>query len=219
MKCLDLRITHTPETIHPVHEFEITHPAFHGSELRYWNPSLGERNSMIFKVWGDPAAYDELLTDREEAVSHSIAPTGENVFYCWVCERLTDRDESYIDALSSHPVVVVPPVHYNQDRTVDVTLVGSAMAVEHVFERLPSDAPIEVRAIANYQTRIPGAVGVLTDRQREAVAVAVELGYYESPRQGTVSEVAAHLGVSKSTAAEHLRKAEATTMRQALQWE
>lgn len=219
MKCLDLRIRHSDETLHPVHRFEIEHADFHGSELLHWNPSLGEQNTMIFRVRGDPDVYRDVLEDRDETLAYAIAPVGDGVFYCVVCEQLTDRDRAYIDAFVDGTAVVIPPVRYNQDGSIDVTIVGSSQAIEEVHSGLPEDAPIEVRSITDYQTRVPGTMGVLTDRQREAVTIAVECGYYNSPREGRVEEVAEALGVSTSTASEHLRKAEMKAMRQILEQE
>ena len=40
---------------------------------------------------------------------------------------------------------------------------------------------------------------LLTKRQREVFDAAVALGYYETPRRITLTELAAHMGVSKST--------------------
>ncbi len=48
----------------------------------------------------------------------------------------------------------------------------------------------------------------LTDRQTAALAAAVEMGYFDSPRRASIEDVAARLGISPSTAVEHLRKAE-----------
>ena len=48
----------------------------------------------------------------------------------------------------------------------------------------------------------------LTDRQREVLEVAYELGYYDVPRGTSTAEVAAELGVDDSTVAEHLQRAE-----------
>jgi len=60
---------------------------------------------------------------------------------------------------------------------------------------------------------LAGLVGTLerrlSQRQREAVAVALELGYYEIPRETDHEAVADALECAPSTAAEHLRKAEA----------
>lgn len=49
----------------------------------------------------------------------------------------------------------------------------------------------------------------LSDRQREAFLLARRNGYYGWPRETTARELAAQLGVSKTTYLEHLRKAEA----------
>jgi predicted DNA binding protein len=62
-----------------------------------------------------------------------------------------------------------------------------------------------------------GVAGGLTDRQREALAEALAAGYYESPRAATVADVGERLDCAPSTAAEHLRKAESTLVRRALE--
>ncbi|WP_135820108.1 helix-turn-helix domain-containing protein [Halostella litorea] len=48
----------------------------------------------------------------------------------------------------------------------------------------------------------------LTDRQREALRTAYELGHFEVPRRATLAEVAAELDISASSASERLRRAQ-----------
>lgn len=48
----------------------------------------------------------------------------------------------------------------------------------------------------------------LTDRQRQVVSLAKDLGYYEYPRRISTAELAERLGLRKTTLIEHLRKAE-----------
>ncbi|MFC4551929.1 MULTISPECIES: helix-turn-helix domain-containing protein [Halorussus] len=50
-------------------------------------------------------------------------------------------------------------------------------------------------------------LGDLTDRQFEALSLAVESGYFAVPREATLADVADAMGVRKSTAGEHLRRA------------
>lgn len=214
MKCVEFRIVHTDETLHPVHQFEIEHDEFHGSELLHWNPTLSETNSLIFRVRGDPDAYNEILESRDDTLSYTIAPIGENVFYCGVRERLTERDQLYVDAFVDQTAVVVPPICYNQDGTIDVTLVGSISAVEGVLSGLPDDIQVNIRTITDYRRHVPGEFDMLTARQRKAIEAAVNCGYYRSPREGQISDVADVLDIANSTAAEHLRKAEAKVMEQ-----
>ena len=52
------------------------------------------------------------------------------------------------------------------------------------------------------------ADGVLTDRQREVLLAARELGYYDVPRTATLTEVAGALGIAKATASDTLHRAE-----------
>ncbi|HTX44119.1 MAG TPA: helix-turn-helix domain-containing protein [Methanocella sp.] len=48
----------------------------------------------------------------------------------------------------------------------------------------------------------------LTERQVKTLKKAVEMGYFDTPRRASARDVAKKLGVSPSTAVEHLRKAE-----------
>jgi predicted DNA binding protein len=48
----------------------------------------------------------------------------------------------------------------------------------------------------------------LTDKQAAALSAAIEIGYFDTPRRASAEDLAERLGVSPSTAVEHLRKAE-----------
>jgi hypothetical protein len=48
----------------------------------------------------------------------------------------------------------------------------------------------------------------VTDKQREAVEAAVEMGYYAEPRQATLSDLADRLGVSRSALSQRLTAVE-----------
>lgn len=49
---------------------------------------------------------------------------------------------------------------------------------------------------------------LLTDRQREILFAAVDLGYYDVPRGATLTDVADHVGIAKSTCSELLQRVE-----------
>ncbi|MDZ5810948.1 helix-turn-helix domain-containing protein [Halorubrum sp. AD140] len=55
---------------------------------------------------------------------------------------------------------------------------------------------------------------LLTDRQRELLLTAVDLGYYDVPRRATLTEVAEHVGIAKSTCSETLQRVERTMVRE-----
>lgn len=66
---------------------------------------------------------------------------------------------------------------------------GFQYRVEHIHERLHESQ-------------------LLSDRQREVVVTAVEKGYYDTPRRCSLTELAEHLGIAKSTCSETLHRAE-----------
>ncbi|MFU8868506.1 helix-turn-helix domain-containing protein [Natronococcus sp.] len=49
---------------------------------------------------------------------------------------------------------------------------------------------------------------LLSERQLEVVAAAVDEGYYDTPRRCSLTELAGHLGIAKSTCSETLHRAE-----------
>jgi predicted DNA binding protein len=64
--------------------------------------------------------------------------------------------------------------------------------------------------VVEQQFMVPAAeiLGSLTAKQSEALAEALEAGYYDVPRKATLQEIAERLGRPRTTMEEHLRKAE-----------
>lgn len=54
--------------------------------------------------------------------------------------------------------------------------------------------------------------GELTDRQREVLETALEMGYFERPRDANATEVASALDIAPSTFAEHLASAQSKVL-------
>jgi predicted DNA binding protein len=68
-----------------------------------------------------------------------------------------------------------------------------------------NDIEIELVRVNEYAS-LHTTDGGLTDSQREALLVAFETGYFEEPRDATLSEVAADLGISQPAASGLLRR-------------
>jgi hypothetical protein len=213
MKYARLRIDHDPETLHPMHAFEMEHDRIEAVELCHWNTVFDDTNTFVFRVEGDPDPFRTKLEARPATITYSLTPASNGVFFCCVRDRVTAVDEGFIEAVAQGTLVVKPPVRFNPDGTTDVTLLGAPEDVEEAIDRLPQGMDVTVRSVGPYR-RWGGRAADLTDRQRDAVTAAVEHGYYDSPREGSVADIADDLGVATGTAAEHLRKAEATIMRQ-----
>lgn len=65
---------------------------------------------------------------------------------------------------------------------------------------------LDVRRVYNPTKPEAGPWYGLTDPQREAMIVAVEMGYYRIPRECTTKDLAAELGISDQAVTERLRR-------------
>ena len=74
---------------------------------------------------------------------------------------------------------------------------------------VPEGVDVVIETVGTGPIAQDGVVGQLSPRQREAVEVALEEGYFDVPRGATIEAVAAELDCARATAAEHIQKAEA----------
>lgn len=87
-------------------------------------------------------------------------------------------------------------------------------------EVLSEFGPVAVERISNDFSRqvTPSAaewqelLGNIPPRQRELITLALKEGYFEIPRQTTLEDLAEEMGITKTTASNHLRKAERSLM-------
>ena len=217
MKTLRLRLGLDEPTLHPMHAFVCRHEAFTRSHLLHWNASGDGTVSMIFNVEGErPEAYVDALESVESVVDSEVSVRAEGSFYVYVRDDLRDADRRLLATYRGESLVVVPPVTYRGDRSMALTLVGPAEAVQSAVSDTPEDVAVDVLSVRPYDAGSVDPLLRLTARQREAVDAAVDVGYYGARREGSVSGVAEVLGCSTATAAEHLRKAEAEIMSRAV---
>jgi hypothetical protein len=176
-----------------------------------------EPRALLFHVEGpDPRrdAYADGLRDTDSVVDFELDRRGRTL-YAYVLEDRSPFDERLAATFSRLRLVVVPPVDFAADRSIRLTVVGSASAVQSAVSAVPERIETDVRRVGGFDGTVVDPTGgaALTERQREAVEAAVESGYYGATREGSVAAVAETLNCSTGTAAEHLRKAEARVMR------
>lgn len=110
--------------------------------------------------------------------------------------QVTESDES---------TVVIKT--YLSDRERLTELIGDLKAVtERVTVRRLKR--VDTQDEANRQKFVTLDLYELTDKQRQAVTAAVAAGYYETPREISLGELAARLEISKSALSQRLKAAE-----------
>jgi hypothetical protein len=212
MHSVRLAIEHTPETIHPMHAFVCASDAVDREVLLEGRTDDGIR-TLLFHVEGDPGAYEAALAEQEEIIEYDVRPDRTDGFFLYVRAPNRDAEDMLFDAFERETVVVVPPTEFRSDMTMRLTVVGHSEDLTGLVDALPEALSVDILEVGAYDR----AVGpTLTDRQREAIAAARDVGYYEIPREGDVEAVAAVLDCAVSTASTLLRRAEASLVDEAL---
>lgn len=213
MKYVRARFDLPPDGRHPMHQFAVEADAVSEYELLAGWPTPDGGATLLLRFVGDADAYREAIGGVETvAEAHVEAGAGEDV-YVYARDTQEYATGYGMGDLLEPGLVVVPPVVFHVDGSATVAFVGPPGEVQSALDALADDVSVTVEAVTRYgrhPTQSGG--GGLTDRQREAVEAAVELGYYGATRESSVEAVGAALGCSASTAAEHLRRAEATVM-------
>lgn len=174
-------------------------------ELVFGGQLQDEVETITSYVVGDASVYESILADDPAVLDFEVVPD-ENGCYAYVRRELGAGGMSFTHSLEQESVVVLPPIETRSDRTLTLTAVGRAVDLAAIVEELPE--PIGVTVLWT-RSGVPRRGGNATERQREALSAAWEVGYYEIPRENGIETVATELECSPSTASELLRMGEA----------
>jgi hypothetical protein len=141
----------------------------------------------------DAVAWWERLTDASDGVT----------YLCKVEADAPPAGCALDEHATAHEVSAVTEDGF------DLSVVGSQDEISESVTAI-GDAGMNplLRRLSRYEGTDTSAADGLTDRQREVVETAYEMGYYEVPRDASTEAVAAAVDLDPSTVAEHLQRAE-----------
>lgn len=211
MKYLDVRLYQPDRMLHPMQEFIRYEDAVQYEELLTWNliPDAPIEYELFY-VEADEERYRAAIDAVESVCEYTITPIDADSFYVYACQETRPEDTRWRGAFAELNLVVVPPISYDEEAAMRITIVGVSEDLRVLLENLPDEVETTINGVGEYDRRRGTLAGGLTDRQYETVEVAADLGYYDVPRNASLAEVASELSCAESTASTHLRKAEAT---------
>jgi DNA-binding CsgD family transcriptional regulator len=177
-----------------------------------WN-FTGDALGILHYVVGDADALEAAMQEIPEVVGYDIERIDGQSCYVYVRDATTDPLQEMFGPISSGGLVVVPPIEYESDGTVAFSIFGPEDELQNAVTDISVPVKVTIEAVGGLARTRSAVEARLTERQREAVKTAVNLGYYEIPRTATQEDIAAELNCAPSTAAEHLRKAESQVLR------
>lgn len=217
-----VQITGTPDPKQTPELFDLLARSSFVDETRLydWNMSHEDGAAALLEVDGDIESFRENVSDTHGVRSADMNPVTDNRFVLLYELEPTSVPllKKILSAITRQGIVVAKPAVY-RDGQVQARIVGRAPILQEAVEQLPTELNIEISEIGDFNRSWQTPMSGLSERQREALMTAFELGYYEYPREATHEDIANHLECAPHTASEHLQKAEMTIISEVLQLE
>lgn len=185
-------------------------------EVVNWNV-IDDPAAFLLRVAGDLERFERLLRADDAIEEYELLPVGGDACYCFLAGEGPADARVLWETFKRGSLLTIPPARWNADGSYTFALVGRDADLQAAIDDVPAGVRVEVDAVGGSRVAPDSVVGRLSDRQRDALEAAADLGYYASPRAATTAAVAGRLDCAPLTAAEHLRKAEATLVRALLE--
>lgn len=212
MKYLRVELRYPPSLLHPIHRLVDKSNAVDRDVLLHGTVLENTDDTFLFYVEGDIDVYTDALQSVDRIQEFEVTQVDETGYYVFLTQQRNAIDDAMFGPLQRTGVVIIPPIDFRPNGIVKLTIIGNGEPLRNALAELPERIETTILRIGEYNWRQELFDPRLTERQFDALAAAVESGYYESPRAATVEEVAERINTSTSTASEHLRKAEAAMM-------
>lgn len=217
MKFARITMVQPRETRHPMQNFLEESDSLHHERLLAWTiVPWSDVWYLLFHADGDREAYRDAIDDVDAVIEYDLTPAEPGSFYVYVVHERRENDVDFMTPFAARNLVIVPPIEYTSAGETKFTIVGDPGDIGDLVEDVPDRILVEVDRIGEYDHRYGTLAGRLTDRQREAVAAAVDVGYYEVPSEATLEEVADRLDCTAGTASTILSRAEKAVMQSVL---
>ncbi len=165
-----------------------------------------------------PASGSDDLVDEIQAIGdvlHCVEDDGGVNVVARSCR--CPLDESIVQRFERHGCIYTPPTVYRHGWEHYTVISFDEEDVLDLLDELDDDREIEVKAKTALEAdEIPFSSMVstghlfdgVTDRQLDALRLAIDEGYFEEPRATSVAELADKTTVARATYEAHLRKAQ-----------
>jgi hypothetical protein len=216
MRYVTLRARPTEgEGFHPLGEQLSTDPAVERGKI-YRVDLLDDGTGLLLaEARGDRDRYREILESSEHVLDFSIAgETEEGWWYSYTHFEPTEVTERMLGVRYDLGLAMEMPIEVEPGGAMVVTLVGPEGAFAEAMRADDPEYELEVLETGEHTPDLDDLFLSLTDRQREVLEAAVELGYYDDPRAATHEDVAREVDAAPSTVGEHLRKVESRVFAQ-----
>ncbi|GGO01305.1 MULTISPECIES: helix-turn-helix domain-containing protein [Haloarcula] len=214
MRYLHLRLAGEEATLHPLVATLTDPDLFRDAKMVDWMPSFDpKRATVLLYLDGDLDRFESVLADTDLVLEYDVTPFGDGRGYAYVHSVPHPTEWQLFEVGMIEGLLPVFPVQYHHDGSLTMRIVGPHQRLQAAVDATPSGVDTVIQQVGEYDLGRPPIPPALPPRQRDALAVALDAGYYDVPRTANRDDVAARLDCAPSTASEHLQKAEAHLVR------
>ncbi|WP_336134005.1 helix-turn-helix domain-containing protein [Natronomonas amylolytica] len=209
MRYFDLVLTPEHEGIHPV-DAQLADIAGVERDSLLHIDSFGDGTGvLLYRLVGTKDAVVEVIEEHEDVISYDLLDVeAEDTFHLYLHVHPGEPAGTLMALCYEYALIIDTPIEFTNRGGVLVTIVGTHDMLRQALKAVPDRISISIQQVGQYSPGTRDMLSMLTDRQREVFETAVEMGYYDIPRQVNQGDLAERLGCAPSTVDEHLRKAE-----------
>lgn len=208
MRYVKVSLIPTEGDVDPVGEDIETEPSLTQESILHLNQLNDGSVVLLTQLRGDAETLESLLESRDDIRSYNVSRLRDSL-QAYVHAEPTDAGAALLELTQRHEFVLDTPIEYGPEGGISVAVIGEEETVRRAIEDVPESIRVELQQLSDYDPELRELSSLLTDRQREILNTAADLGYYEVPRRATHEDIATELDLSTTTVGEHLRKIEA----------
>jgi predicted DNA binding protein len=199
---------------HPAEDALIEAPDVERVAIHHMNQLDDGTIVFLYELQGNVERVREIYDAHDDIISYSISTSEDNDIHSYIHFRPNDLVDTLFRLPQEHSLVVDTPIECLPDGGIRVTVLADQETITEALGLVPSDIDVELATMGEYHPDDRQLFSLLTQRQREILVTAIDLGYYDVPRNSTYEDIADELDLAPVTVGEHLRKIEGKILKQ-----
>lgn len=204
-----LTVVCMPSDGHPAEEL-VTESNLTREQLYHTTVMADGTMILLGRLRGDLNQARRVFEAEDDVLGYNISGGAEGSGLAYVHARPPPGIREFLTLQREHEVFFDFPIDSTSRGGMRVDMIGESNEVlQEALADIPDEMEVTIERIGRYPESTVGAAVRLTDRQREILNVALDLGYYEVPRRATHEDIAEQMKLTVGTVSEHLQKIEA----------
>ncbi len=152
------------------------------------------------------------LQSRSDVLTLEKLSESTNRLYLRVSAKKDEHTSQFSDMFFEHACFLIAPTRFEEKHEIWTLGSSNRENISLVYEKLKKNHPVSISYLKEDSFNV-----LLTQKQQEILNYAKHFGYYEWPRQNSITNICSMINIPKTVFLSHLRKAEKKIMSQFLQ--